>query len=343
MEKILNESVDAAPGESGRPPVALTGRGGGWKARTTFLRTRLFFFLMILFLAGCASAPDRLAMDPAAAWPGRCETVRRSLLKEPSAGVVVTPRPDRSYSIPYWVIVVDGVPIPIPPVRYRDIHITPASFSGGLPTVILVGAEPPTAVTLASISPPAPYEDIFALAGEEPTKEGRVLTMRLFGGPVAHDRLMEIGFAGRPADLTCRPDRWEKEIALASALVLKTVGNPLEAVHEGIAGRRGWVTLSAGADRTNLWQTTLPGTGRWILIDIRAAAGGPFQDVGLAVGRADMVRAMGRPPWLAALAAVLDDPENGKLREVLADALEKAQFTPESVERVRSPATGVTR
>lgn len=340
---ILNETTEVTPGESGRPPVAVTGREGDRKAETESPVMRLLLFLAILFLAGCASTPDRLAEDPAAAWPGRCETLRRSLLKDPSATVVVTPRPDRSYSVPYWVLVVDGVSIPIPPVRYRDIRVTAASFPGGLPTVILVGMAPPTAVTLTSMAPPAPYEDLFALAGEGPTSEGMALTKQLFGGPVTHDRLLEIGFAGRPAELTCRPERWEKEIPLASALILKTIGGPLEAVHEGIAGRRGWVTLTPGTDRASRWQATLPGAGRWTLIDIRTAAEGPFQDAGLAIGRDDMVRAMNRPLWLAALAAVLDDPVNGRLWEVLADALEKADFALESVKRVRPSAPGVGR
>ncbi len=341
---MQNESTEATPaGEARRLPIALRGREGDQKADVRLPARPLLLLLAILLVVGCASTRHGPVDDPATAWPGRCETMRRNLLTEQSAGVVVTPRPDRSYSVPYWVIAVDGISIPIPPVRYRDIRVLPVPFAGGLPTVVLVGAERPTAVSLTSMAPPAPYEDIFALAGEEPTRGGKDMTKRLFGGPVTHDRLMEIGFAGRPADLTCRPENREKEIPLSVALILKTVGNPLEAVHEGIAGRRGWVTLSTEKDRASRWQATLPGPVRWTLIDIRTAADGPFQDAGLAIGRADMVRAMGRPLWLAALAAVLDDPANRRLWEVLADALEKAEFAPGSVERVRRSAPPMSR
>gem|GEM_PF-1821348 len=338
-----NDPAEVTPGESGRPPATATGReGGDRKVRAAFFRRSLFLFLVMGVLSGCASLSGQPVTDPAA-WPGRCEALRRDLEKDPSAAVVATPRPDRSYSVPYWVLVVDGVSIPIPPVPYRDIRVLRAGFSRGLPTVVLVGAEPPTAVSLTSMPPPPPYEDLFALAGEDPTDEGRALTKRLFGGPVKHDRLLEIGYAGRPADLTCRPENREKEIPLAVALILKTVGNPLEEVHEGIAGRRGWMTLTTEKGEAVRWQATLPANGRWLLIDVRTAAGGPFRDAGLAVGRNDMVRALGRPSWLAALAAVLDDPENGRLWEVLADALAKADFPPESVGRVRQMAPGAVR
>ncbi len=340
---LQKDPAEVTPGESGRPPATETGReGGDRKARAAFFRMNLLFFLAMGVLAGCASLSGQRGTDPAA-WPGRCEALRRDLQKDPSAAVVATPRPDRSYSVPYWVLVVDGVSIPIPPVPYRDIRILRAAFSRGLPTVVLVGAEPPTAVSLTSMPPPPPYEDLFALAGEEPTDEGRALTKSLFGGPVKHDRLLEIGYAGRPADLTCRPEDREKEIPLSVALILKTIGNPLEEVHEGIAGRRGWVTLTSEKGEAARWQATLPAEDRWLIIDIRTAAGGPFRDAGLAVGRNDVVRALGRPPWLAALAAVLDDPSNGRLWDVLADALARADFPPESVRRVRQMATGAAR
>jgi len=305
---------------------------------------RLLFLLTVFLLAGCASAPVPLAKNPAAAWPGRCEILRRNLLADPSAGVTLTPRPQRGYSIPFWVLAVDGLSIPISPVRYRDIRVTPSPFAGGLPTVVLVGAEPPNAVFLASLLPPPPYEDIFALAGEGPTPEGRTLTKHLFGGPVSHDRLLEIGYTGRPGDLTCSGEHWETEVPLAVALILKSAGGGLTAVYDGIDSRRGWVTRTEKESGDAVqWQAMLPGAGQWILVSIQAAADGPFRDAGLDIGRADVPRATGRPIWLAPLAAVLDDPANGKLWGVLADALEGAGFPPASVERIRRSAPGAAR
>jgi hypothetical protein len=304
---------------------------------------RLLFLLAVFLLAGCASTPVPLAKNPAAAWPGRCEILRRNLLAELSAGVTLAPRPRRGSSVPYWVLAVEGLSIPISPVPYRDIRITPSPSAGGLPTVVLVGEEPPNAVFLASMLPPPPYEDIFALAGEGPTPEGKAVTKHLFGGPVTHGRLLEIGYAGRPADLTCSGERWETEVPLAVALILKSAGGGLTAVYDRIDTRRGWVTRVVENDGAVQWQATLPGAGQWILVSIHAAADGPFRDAGLDIGRADVPRAAGRPIWLAALAAVLDDPANGKLWGVLADALEGAGFPPASVERIRRSAPGAAR
>jgi hypothetical protein len=303
----------------------------------------LSVLLLVVLLAGCAGTPVRLADDPAAVWPGRCETIRGDLLAEPSARVTVAPRPAGSGSTPYWVIVVDGLPAPVPPLRYRDVLVAPSPFPGGIPTVVLAGEDGSTAVTISSLAAPAAYEDLFAMVGEGPTPEGRALTRRLFGGPVAHERLLEAGYAGRPEDLTCRPEHWEREIPLAVALILKASEGGLEAAYEGIGGRRGWVTRSAGRGNTVLWQATLPGAERWIILGVRVNADGPFRDAGLAFGRPDMVRAAGRPVWLAPLAAVLDDPRNGELWKVLAEALEAAGFPEESVARIRRSTPGAGR
>lgn len=341
--RIRRDPAEDLPGETLGPPSASVGREGKRTSGAASPPEGLLILLALLLLAGCAAAPAPLAGDPAASWPGRCEILRGNLLQEPAAGVVLSPRPERFESGPFWVLAVDGVSIPVPPVRYRDIRVLPSPFPGGLPTVVLAGEEPPSAVAVMSMRPPEPYEDVFALAGERPTDEGRALTKRLFGGPLTHGRLLEIGYAGRAEDLTCRPERWETEIPLAVALILKTVGGGLEDVFAGVGSRRGWVTREAESRGVVRWQATLPGDAQWVQVSIRAAADGPFRDAGLAVGQADTVRAAGRPPWLSALAAVLDDPSNGTLWSILADTLARAGFPGPSVERIRRSAPGPRR
>jgi hypothetical protein len=84
------------------------------------------------------------------------------------------------------------------------------------------------------------------------------------------------------------------------ALILKTVGSPLEEVHEGIAGRRGWVTLTNEKARPSAGRRHSPRMNAGSS-STSARPPGAFPGRGLAFGRSDMVRALGRPscwpPW----------------------------------------------
>jgi hypothetical protein len=62
---------------------------------------------------------------------------------------------------------------------------------------------------------------------------------------------------------------------------------------------------------------------------------GVFKDIGLGIGRTDLVQATNRPSWLDALSAVVKADRDPKLWNALIEALTVAGFSRQSVEKVR--------
>ena len=277
--------------------------------------------------------PNRF--DPAT-WSSRCQQLKNTLAKEPGINVTYQSRPQKPEIQSSWQLTWSGQRVPIPAIQYSDVfvsHSTPGNY-----IVILNGSVngQTVKVLLNSTPNPAPIDDIFsAIAiGETaslPTPEGQALTNQLFGGAVTTHQLSTQRYHHTLTDLSCKKDRWEKEVPIAIALSLKPTD-----VHTPDSAYR------LDQDYTTYSQTDTKETwiARWS--DPRQSAdiiyqlpkGQRYGKLGLGVGQSNWQAAPTTPQWVNALETALEKPEKRNW-QALSQAMQVAKMSRKSVDTVQ--------
>ena len=239
-----------------------------------------------------------------------------------------------------WAINWFGDRLPIPTMNYSEVLVGQSgegqyvfSLKGNLkgqPVKILIGR------SLSS----APMEDVFA--GQNPdggnqesgSSWGKALTQTLFGGPVKNSDLVDLGYRHTPADLSCAPQNWQKEMPIQMGLVLKAIpipGGETKAIYEIDRG----VVMQNVQDSQETWRAQWDADGFSSDAIIRLPPGHPYGPLGLAVGQPQA--APNPPQWLGALEIALAKPERQNWLALVA-ALKQAGMPEKNVKAVQTIA-----
>jgi hypothetical protein len=268
-------------------------------------------------------------------WPVRCQKLKKELAKDPLVNVIYQPRPKSSNIQSSWELTWFGKRIPIPAIQYSDVFVTYdgphnrlVSLRGtlnGQKVSVLLGVHPES----------APIDDIVSGsttvslegAAAPSTPAGQALTKQLFGGPIYISELMATGYNHKVADLTCRKNRWKKEIPIGIALSLKA-GDGIEAAYRL---DRGFVTTHS-EDR--YWRAFWSNRVAFADAHIKLPEGQTYGKLGLGIGQSNWQAAKDSPKWLVALETALEKPEKDNW-QALAKALKEAKVSDKSIETVQ--------
>jgi len=297
----------------------------------------LFILLAVLLTIGCSAHTSYLFEKPSGDWPTQCQALRKALLAEPKTSVTYSQLPKDKPTAPLWVVNLHDIPIPVPAVPYREIFLTRGE-SGRISSISFTGQEREKVIIFYDpVGPPS--EDVFATVEKGETDEGRRLTKQIFGGTVSFDRLMDWGNSHKPEELTCEMSRQAVEMPISYALIYKAMSysDSLSAIHKGVGQLPGWIafsTSSAERPENAAWQAHIFNS-EYTLITIHIGRESVFKDIGLGIGRANLIQAMNRPSWLDAFSAAVNADRDPKLWNALIESLTAAGFSRQSIERVR--------
>jgi hypothetical protein len=297
----------------------------------------LFSFLSAFSLASTIGSPVLEAqISPTgferAVWQGRCRELKRSLSQQPELNLTYQARPAKIAIQSSWQILWFGKRVPIPAANYSEAIVT-----GSLQerSVVMKGKLNGKLVrVILSRHTDTIIDDVFATAADSSTKDGKAITNQLFGSAVKLSQLQDLGFRYTPADLSCAAARWQKEVPVAIALILKGVASPNSTASAVYEIDRGQATLSQLPDADS-WQAGWTDGTFLSQVYLQLPKAHPYGDLGLGVGRADWQVAQGQPKWLNALETAIAKPERGNW-QALAIALKQAGMSEKSVKSVQA-------
>ncbi len=292
----------------------------------------------VLFAGNAIAQTSEIPELIAEGW--ECESLRDSLENEPAANLVYSDRPPVPSDLSVWKFDRGGVTVPVPAVAYTDVLVVRPQPETPVLVYFFKEAEDDSIRTIIGQYPKEePIVDLFS-PDSEPTDEGRALTEQLFGGPVALETLIDLGYEHRPDDLTCEDDRWQTEVPVGLGLILSSLGAPggePQAVYRQDSG--GWL-IKSEQDNWVAWQASILRSDSYIDISTILPASHPAANLGLAIDHsslASVTEAADRPQWLDVLeTAIAEDTEASW--EAFASAIEAAQLSDRSVESAREVA-----
>jgi hypothetical protein len=275
-------------------------------------------------------------------WATSCQELKQSLSQEPILNLTYQEPPTNLAIQSSWELDWFGQRIPIPSVTYSEVLVIKSKENDSY-TVSIKGEinSKRVKLLLGRQIDVEPIDDIFAtFSAKESTTiispEGKELTKKLFGGPIEISQLTDLGYRHTPADLTCERERWQTEIPISIALILKNIGmeNNAKAVYQIDRGQ----AIETQQKTENIWIVQWDEGQFFSNFQLWTPKDSIYSVLGLGVGKKNWQTVSERPLWLKALETALANPKPSNWKNLQIE-LKKAGMSQKSLDLIAAIAS----
>ena len=270
-------------------------------------------------------------------WPQRCQKLKEELSQQPGVNVTYQPLPKDIVRQPSWKLTWYGRQIPLPAIQYTDVLVIQNKDNSLL---LLEGqiAGQTASIALSRFPKAEPLADIFTEyvgpGKAQTSSDGIALTQKLFGGPVSLEQLSAIGYRHTLADVTCDEAKWQEEVPIAIALIIKGIAIPIGPKTSAYNLNPG-VLIAGQSESKGQWWSQWHDEKYDTDLKLTLPEGHQQGNLGFALGQTDWPVAPNAPVWLGQLEAAIANPTRQNW-QALQVALKKAKMSDKSIQKIEA-------